>query len=66
MNVDNPDVREMAMMEAMVKSLTVKLSEVKKKRDDLRAELERLRENDGCSVTEEQDEGGLLQDEGVE
>lgn len=76
MCADNPDVREIAAMESLLESTTAKLVDVRRKRDELRAELERSQpvdEDGSCSertssVTEELQDakhGGQLRPDDV-
>lgn len=78
MCADNPDVREIATVEALIESATAKLADARRRRDELKAERERLQpvqdEDDGScsqrtsSATEEppdDKDGGRLQPDDV-
>lgn len=63
MCADNADVREIAKMESLIEKATVKLSELRSLRDELKVRLEQL-ENEGY-LMEEDDEGQMLQQDDV-
>lgn len=63
MCADNADVKEIAKMESLIDNATVKLSELRSLRDELKVKLEQL-ENEEY-LTEEDDERLMLQQDDV-